>query len=73
VSACRSCGKPILWARTTARKNMPLDRDPVEDGNVEIVGWDGPFRLVRVVAAGEGTHVSHFVSCPNAATHRGAT
>lgn len=76
MSACRSCDAPIKWARTAARKNMPLDCNPdgslatFPDGNVVVTGWDGPFRLVAVVAAGEGQHRSHFASCPHAAEHR---
>lgn len=77
MSACRSCQAPVKWARTEARKNMPLDVDPAtgellvaSDGNVVVTGWEGPLRLVRVVPAGEGQHRSHFASCPNAKEHR---
>jgi hypothetical protein len=76
VSACRSCHAPVKWARTEAGKNMPLDVGAdgellvVPDGNVVVTGWAGPLRLVRVVAAGEGQHRSHFASCPNAKAHR---
>jgi hypothetical protein len=35
VSNCRSCGAPILWTETAATgKRMPVDEDPVPDGNV---------------------------------------
>lgn len=77
MSACKSCGAPIRWARTEARKNMPLDVDPAtgdlavfDDGNVVVTGWEGPLRTVKVVTAGEGPHRSHFASCPNAKGHR---
>lgn len=71
MNNCRSCGAPIFWARTTTRKNIPIDADPVDNGNVELTRtWDGPFRVVSVVAPGDGTHVSHFVTCPDASDHR---
>ena len=29
MSACRGCGCPIDWIRTTAGRNMPVDPEPV--------------------------------------------
>lgn len=59
-SFCRSCGEPILWVRTAAGKMMPLDAVPRVDGNVMREFADGS-RLY---------YVSHFATCPNAASHR---
>lgn len=79
MSECRSCHAPMTWARTTARKNMPLDPEPTADGNVRQVGWDGPLRLVVVIgglelaaahAAGEALYTSHFATCEYANEHR---
>ena len=76
MSVCRSCGAPIVWCVTTAGKRMPVDSDPVENGNLVIVPQEGPWRepLVRVLAKDEvvteDRFVSHFVSCPNAKAHR---
>ncbi len=78
---CRSCTAPIVWARTRAGKSMPLDRDPVVDGNVTVVGWDGavaastPIVVVgqlglEDVPMSEWRYVSHFSTCPDAASHR---
>jgi DNA modification methylase len=35
VTACRSCGAEIRWARTFTGKLMPLDAAPNPAGNVE--------------------------------------
>lgn len=52
---CRSCGAQIVWMKTAAGKNMPVDAETVESGDTE---FDGKH------------HVSHFSTCPNAAQHR---
>jgi hypothetical protein len=72
VSVCRSCQAPIVWAVTDAGRAMPVDAEPVEDGNLilEYPTLAGAPRLVRTVEAGTGTHVSHFATCPDAAQHR---
>ena len=76
---CRSCGAPLLWALTERGRRIPLDRNPVPDGNIEIKETeDGP-PISRVVS-GQGTlspglfpatrYKSHFATCPNAKRHR---
>lgn len=65
---CRSCGARITWLLTSKGKSMPVDAEPAAGGNLQI-GDDG---VVTVVKAGEGTHVSHFATCPSAAAHRKA-
>jgi len=37
---CTSCMAPILWASTEKGKAIPLDRDPVPDGNLVLVEVD---------------------------------
>jgi hypothetical protein len=34
VSACRSCGATIRWATTVNGKRIPVDDEPVPDGNL---------------------------------------
>ncbi len=82
MTACRSCGAPIVWVvteatATKAGRRMPLDADPsnttraavFEDGNIVIVGRDAAnVPIVRYVKS--GTFRSHFASCPQASTHR---
>jgi len=75
VSAqCSSCGAPIRWERTVNDKPIPLDPEPVPDGNLSIRD-DG---RVYHVAQGPGVlsmedvalYKTHFATCPNADTHR---
>jgi hypothetical protein len=57
ITRCRSCNAKIIWFKTEAGKNMPVDADTVEpDDDVEELD------LSR--------HVSHFATCPNANQHR---
>lgn len=65
-ATCKSCGDPIEWRQTPAGKRIPIDPEPVEGGNLELVGQS----IAKVVKAGTGTHVSHFATCPNASSHR---
>jgi hypothetical protein len=76
LGICASCRAPVLWATnvTSGRRN-PIDPRPTEGGNVKLTV--GPAALVyEVPPAGErhklaGTlHISHFVTCPNATSHR---
>ena len=66
MTACRSCQKPILWAKTPSGRAMPLDADPVASGNVTLRS-DG---VAIVGTPGSGTYVSHFSTCRAAAQHR---
>jgi hypothetical protein len=56
MSACRSCGAAIVWLKTSAGKNMPVDAETATAGDTQFEE-----------AAG---HISHFATCPNAASHR---
>jgi hypothetical protein len=51
ITRCRSCHAKIIWFKTAAGKNMPVDADTVEPGDDEL-------DLDR--------HQSHFASCPDA-------
>lgn len=52
---CRSCGHPIVWFKTDAGKNIPIDAETV-------LAEDTTLELPR--------HVSHFATCPHADQHR---
>lgn len=77
MNHCSSCGAPILWARTAKGKQMPIDAEPTADGNVllhpggRLAVVNGPLEVLRLRAVGTALHLSHFVTCPNAAEHRG--
>jgi hypothetical protein len=55
IVRCRSCYARIIWFKTDAGKNMPVDADTVEPEDQEL---DLP------------RHISHFATCPNADHHR---
>lgn len=72
---CRTCRAPIMWAvsaKTGSR--MPLDRDPVDNGNVVLDGNRASYLSKADAAApnllGEARYVSHFATCPQAQAHR---
>lgn len=82
---CDSCGTEIFWAINAATgKRMPIDPDPRDDGNVVITGDPrsitdrlglaaqvlGP--LEALAHDGE-LYVSHFATCPDAASWQGTT
>ena len=57
IKRCRSCRRQIIWFKTEAGRNMPVDADTVDPDDTEL-------DLKK--------HTSHFASCPNAAQHRRA-
>lgn len=70
-SLCKSCGAPIVWAKTENDKNMPLDAATVTEGQryAYYNGASGQAYCVRVTGDEPG-HASHFASCPKASAHR---
>lgn len=69
MSACSSCGARIDWALTAKGSRIPLDpaTDPPADGaNLEL----DDLGVVHNVGKGNGTRLSHFVTCPSAERHR---
>jgi hypothetical protein len=56
LSRCKSCGEYIVWVKTEAGNNMPVDADSFEEGDERIFDKD--------------KHISHFATCPNADQHR---
>lgn len=73
MNHCRSCGADVLWAKTG--KSMPIDPEPVEDGNVLLYRTPQGLRVVVMSKGdhpdpGASRHTTHFATCPNAARHR---
>lgn len=69
-ATCSSCGAPILWTISPKHQRMPVDPEPVANGNLTLAAhFDGTVVYSRVEPS-EGTHVSHFSTCPDAAEHR---
>lgn len=69
VAACRSCDAPIIWAVSTHGKPMPVDAEPVEDGNVELSMQPGRYvSPVATVVTGptlfpKPRRKAHFATC----------
>lgn len=55
VTHCRSCRAPIVWMKTVAGKNMPVDPEGIDED-------DELFDPRK--------HTSHFSTCPQADDHR---
>lgn len=77
VEGCKSCGASVIWAVTPAAKPMPVDAEPVKDGNVQLEhrGDDmTPLARVLPVAKQFGKagqlRKSHFATCPQAGKWR---
>lgn len=75
MSACRSCGAAILWARTKNGKAMPLDAEPTPEGNVVLTGEvvpsaRGAVPICEVLAGpdlfGAPLRMPHHATCPQA-------
>lgn len=70
MTVCRSCGEPILWAVTSTGSRIPIDFEPVSDGNVQL-NENG-----SCVMAGKGKALTgplrktHYATCPDAAAWR---
>lgn len=71
IVQCRSCKARMFWGTSAAGKSMPIDAEPVADGN--IFERDGVFvavSLLEPVPEGVPRWKSHFATCPNSAKHR---
>lgn len=77
-TSCGSCGAAIVWAKTQRGERMPVDAEPSDNGNVLVTGQP-PNRRAGVLtrgqaegarAVGQQLHLSHFVTCPHAGSHR---
>lgn len=67
MKRCRSCNAEIVYGLTLGGSKMPFDAKPVVGGkwvkvDGELFGYDGAEGIVG--------YVSHFATCPNAASHR---
>lgn len=69
---CKSCQAPIRFVVMTTGGTMPLDYDPMPEGNI-VIGEDGRGEVLSggIFDATEGPRYrSHFVSCPASAKFR---
>jgi len=71
TEACRSCGAPIVWARTHFNGTpIPINTGPTPDGNL-LVEVNGNRLIATVLPPGderiaqENTYTTHFATCPD--------
>jgi len=62
LGRCRSCGAPIEWAETVAKRRMPFDPPIVAVRMQGSVLGEGEGRVVEEVDTAITS--SHFVTCP---------
>lgn len=65
VSTCRSCGAQIEWVHTDTGKRMPVDANPVPDGNVIVDGDRATVVAQRPLGYDGALYTSHFSTCPD--------
>lgn len=71
TEACRSCGAPVIWSSTVSGNWMPVDAEPSDDGNIELVLDRSALRPRAVVGEPRaGLRKSHFATCPDAGAWR---
>jgi hypothetical protein len=71
MAKCKSCGKPIVWIKTTRGKMMPCDPTPAyyrtdQGGTAKIVTPNGEVitcELDEQIPSGIG-YIPHWVTCP---------
>jgi hypothetical protein len=68
---CRSCHASIEWAYTVNGKLIPLDAEPVTEGNLQAVGHLHGHLLVE--SNPTGNRRSHFATCLQAKDWRRPT
>lgn len=68
----RGCTAQVIWATTANVRPMPVDVEPVADGNVLLSWVNGTVRAEVIGARGQARlfgrtrYRSHFTSCPDA-------
>ena len=65
MARCLSCRAEIEWATSSSTgRPMPIEKSP--GGNIVVDRDLLGEATASIVAAGAGTHVSHFATCPDA-------
>lgn len=74
TTQCRSCHAAIIWGISAAGKDIPVDAEPVQDGNLQLTpatGILGNKPIVMAVSVARRArysklYVAHFATCPEA-------
>lgn len=78
-ATCRSCKAAIVWAETVNGKSMPVNAEPVDNGNLVLTPAMDPRDPPQVRTLGRDEHApmprytSHFATCPQAIAFRHGT
>ncbi len=82
VVPCKSCARPMIWARSAAGHNFPLDAEPTKDGDfalIEVLDVNDPNHPPLAMYARKKPEAktlllrrSHFSTCPDAESWRKA-
>lgn len=67
AATCKECGAKLIWARTKSGAAMPLNFAVVAGVQPNIVLQGN---VAHVVNPGNGTHVSHWATCPKSKEFR---
>lgn len=76
MAKCKGCGETIAWGRTVAGKNVPLNPEPDDQGNLAFVRSDGAQKLIvvrdfeRPLYRGR-IYMPHHATCPQVGMFRG--
>lgn len=72
MSPCKKCGKPMRWVDTATGSHLPIDPDPVPDGNIMLLenGLCTIVPLEERAACVAPLFKSHFATCPSASEFR---
>lgn len=71
LGRCRGCGRPVRWATTQAERQMPLDPEPDQNGNVVARLGDSQTWYARIPttdrpqAPTERRFMPHVATCPS--------
>lgn len=76
TSACKKCEAPMIWTKTEAGKNMPLDADPADNGTfclLESPDDGSPLAVHRTKTPADYDgefYMPHWSTCPEADSFR---
>ena len=71
LGRCRGCSRPVRWATTQAERQMPLDPEPDQNGNVVARLGDSQTWYARIPttespqAPTERRFMPHVATCPS--------
>jgi len=72
TTRCFSCDGRVIWTTTKNGNKMPVNQDPVPNGNIRLDGNMAVVMTQEEMASYAGTrYISHHAVCPKAKDWRG--